>query len=234
MEIIHYLIIALLIVCVIILRKKIKKFRWEVESCKEDNDKLDEVNHKLHAQNIMDKETIEQLEVSIANLKNALSYKLKDGFKPHFFTCVLKGGQSIVILFEEELEYSHEFQQKLKNSNPNASSLKRCRDLKCIVFIDRVQQRPLIMDSIYAGEASVKLTDINCGHYKNRGVGSFVVDHLCTVLKGMGVESVDASLSTVDYRNKKKLYNFYVTKNGFELIRDLTEDEWGHVSKKLS
>ncbi|MBU7317283.1 hypothetical protein [Paenibacillus oleatilyticus] len=130
------------------------------------------------------------------------------------------------------MEHDQELQQKLisKNLNP----FKHCRKVECIVFVDEKKEMPLLVDDIFAGEVKAKIGDINCGDRTGRGIGTFVVQNLCSILRGMGIETVTASLSTVDYHKKDKLYNFYLKKNKFDLVSELTEEKWGLVSKNIS
>lgn len=232
MEIKYY--VAITVVLIILggmLWKTMKRLRWDSKFYRELNERLLEVNHELREKINEDEKIVEELELSVLNLQNALNYKQQDEFKRHLFICNLDEGQKIVILFDEELEHSQELQQKLIDSN--LRPLKYSRKLECVVFVDGKKETPLLMDNIFAGQVKATIGDINCGNFKNRGIGSFVVQNLCIILKGMGIESVNASLSTVDYHKKDKLYNFYLHKNEFHLVRELTEDRWGLVSKKL-
>lgn len=233
LEIKYYLaLVVVLLVFGIVIWKTLKKLRWDAKFHKERNERLHEVNHKLRDELNEVKRNNKNLEVSISNLKNALNHKTEETFKKHFFTCNLEEGQTIVILFEEETEHNTELQEKLIQMGLNPK--KHSRKLECVVFVDGKKEMPLLIDDIYAGEVKAKIGDINCGNYKNRGIGSLIVQNLCDVLKRMGVESLSASLSPVDYHNKEKLYNFYLMKNKFDLIRELTKDKWGLVSKKIS
>lgn len=209
----------------------VKKLRWDSKLHREQNERLHEVNHQLRDIINKDERTIKKLELSVSNLQNAINYKEQADFKRHFFICNLNEGQKIVIILDEELEHSQELQQELIDRNLNP--LKHSREIECVVFVDGKQEMPLLMKDIFAGSLKAETEDINCGNYTNRGIGSHVVQNLCIVLKEMGIEKLNASLSTVDYHKKDKLYNFYLDKNGFDLVRELTEDKWGLVSKKL-
>jgi len=48
------------------------------------------------------------------------------------------------------------------------------------------------------------------------------------------ITSVTARLSSIDYERKNQLYRYYIDKNGFELVQELTEERWGIVTKRLN
>lgn len=170
-------------------------------------------------------------ELSLKNIENALLYPFKNGYKRHTFIHELTDKQKIVIVFDEELEHSRELQQQLLDRN--LDPLKLGRDVECFVFLDGEYQDPLLLRKVFKGETTSVIEDINCGKYTSRGVGTFVIQDLENVLKGMGITKISASLSSVDYQRKDKLYNFYIVKNNFRLVSELTEDTWGLVAKDL-
>ncbi|TDL64480.1 hypothetical protein E2R58_22795 [Paenibacillus amylolyticus] len=229
---IYLVLLMVIIICGGVIWRVIKRLKWDVKFHRDQNNKLNEANYQLR-DSIKSKESIiKKMRLSALNLQNAINYKQPEDFNRHVFICNLNEGQQVVIIFDEELEYSQELQQKFIDRD--RSPLKHSREIECVVFVDGEKEQPLLMKHVFGGSNNAEIEDINCGKFTNRGIGTYILQNLFIVLKGMGIETVKASLSTVDYHKKDKLYNFYLEKNGFNLIRELTEDKWGLVSKKLN
>jgi hypothetical protein len=171
------------------------------------------------------------IELSNKNLASALlCIPLKDG-KRHLDVCEINDGQQIVVMFDEKWTYSIEYFDKkpLSDKEPYI----KVRELRCTVFIDGETFDPILLNPICKQNKKAVIDPIDCYKYKGRGVGTSVIQSLVKILKGLNIEELRASLSTIDYHNRDKLYNFYINKNGFELIHELTEDSWGLVVKKI-
>ncbi|MGM0805572.1 MAG: GNAT family N-acetyltransferase [Bacillota bacterium] len=169
--------------------------------------------------------------ISIQNLKQAIHYKGLEGSNSLIRVCQLSEGQEIVVLIKVEEEHSIELQKQLQDIG--ADHRKTNRQIECTVFIDGKSFDPMLVSDIFRDRNSLELEDINTGNFKGRGVGTYALQHLLDVLKEIGIKKVYAFLSTVDYSNRKKLYNFYVNKNGFSLVKELTKTSNGKVEKDL-
>ncbi len=178
------------------------------------------------------KKKVKNLETSIRNLKNALSYKpIKDGKRYTFINSIDDGLQDVVIFFDEELTYTLEYygQKVLCDKEKFVQS----RNFDCLVFIDGKTFDPIIISEFTNTTKIVSLTDINCNKYLGRGLGTHIVQNLITILRDYKIETLTAALSSVDFKRKKELYNFYINKNGFELVSELREHQWGKVIRKI-
>jgi len=116
--------------------------------------------------------------------------------------------------------------------------IKRHQEIAGHIFYDGNQlERCLIIEKYNYGDKHVEIDNINLGidgPYVNKGLGTSLMQSLCKVLQTLGVETVTARLSSVDYKRKSQLYRYYIDKNGFELVQELTEEQWGIVTKKLN
>jgi hypothetical protein len=86
------------------------------------------------------------------------------------------------------------------------------------------------------GDDTAELLDINLGmhgEYNSKGIGTNCIRTLEMVLRSYGVKNLKACLARIDFDRKEQLYRFYLEKNGFELIQDLTPDQEGWVQKSL-
>lgn len=229
-----YLNISLIIILaltIIVFRKMYTSMKFKIEFLEKSRLSQIENNKELRTKvkNIEKNEKI--LNLSATNLMNALSFKpLKDG-KRYVDVYTLEDGQQIVIIFDEEWTYTIEYfdQQPLCEKEPYIQS----RELHCMAFIDGKTFDPILLRPIYKEYNSAVIDPIDCGRYKGRGLGTCVIKSLVKILKEINVTELRASLSTVDYHKKEKLYNFYINRNGFELVRELTENSWGLVIKKI-
>jgi translation initiation factor 2 beta subunit (eIF-2beta)/eIF-5 len=170
-------------------------------------------------------------ETSIKNFKNALEEPPNDDYKSHFRINSLEDEQQIIILFEEEKEYDSDMQSLLKEKG--LDSKKFSRELDCTVFIDGKKFDPILLAPIFKDQQHLEIQDINCMNYKGRGVGTYTIRFLEEILKEIGINKIFAKLSPVDYKNKEKLYNFYINKNGFTLKKELTSSTSGLVEKQI-
>lgn len=227
-----YLSIFFIILITIIILKKIysyQKIRITVlersqKSQIENNTKLRNKIKELEFNHNM-------LDLSVTNLKNALSFKpLQDG-KRHIDVYTLDEGQEIVVIFDEIYRYKMEYfeQNPLCKKEPYIKSI----NLRCMTFIDGTTHDPILLDTIGINNKFAIIDPIDCGKHKGRGLGTCVIQSLSRILKQMNVKELRASLSINDYHKKDKLYNFYIDNNGFELINELTEDSWGLVIKYI-
>lgn len=168
-------------------------------------------------------------ELSLKNMAKALTYQTPVDGKRHIFVRSIDHDQRIVLIFDEEYHYILEYfdQKPLVNKDPYISS----RNIECTAFIDGSIYDPLSMDPIFQSEKRVEIIDINSGKYTGRGLGTCVIQCLEKVLKEIDINELEARLSPVDFHNKDKLYNFYINKNGFNLIDELTEHKRGRVKK---
>jgi len=172
------------------------------------------------------------LKLSIANLTNALKLKPLDEGKRHVNICEIKDGQKIVVIIDEVFRYRVEYYQQMVGDIKNQETFINYREFECMAFIDGKLYDPLIVNPIQTGDTFAELEDINCGQFIGRGMGSVVLESLVSVLKQIGIQKLEAGLSVVDYPRKDKLYKFYIEYNGFELVKELTENHWGRVVKK--
>ncbi len=164
------------------------------------------------------KHEYKKLNKSFANYENALNYKIEHEFERRFFTYKLPEGQNIVIIFD---------------NNYNFIGPDETLKINCKIFVDGTINAPLILSKNDKKCKGISITDINCGKYKNRGIGTFIINGLVETLKEMDINQISARLSPYDYSSKDKLYNFYINKNGFILKEELTENSWGTVIKYI-
>lgn len=167
----------------------------------------------------------------IENLTKAIEYQTDPEHKKLLYIHEDKWKQKFVIMFLEELEHPYELQQEL--AEKRIAPTKHSRELKCTVFIDGQVRYPLLMGKLFRDFKKIELEDINCLEYKNRGIGTLIIQSLVEVLETMGVHEVYAKISTVDYDVRDKLYNFYCTKNGFHLVKEVTGNSRGKVSRQV-
>lgn len=232
-----YVIIALSII-IIGLSLVCKKYKGDINSIEYYKNQLLDDIRKLRTANKDLENKIEASQISNQNLQNALLYKpLKDG-KRHVYICEVKNSeydnkmQQIVIIFDEIWTYSLEYfdQKPLCDKDSYINE----REIRCEVFIDGEVYDPLLLSHIYKTNKSVEIEDIDCGKYKNRGLGTCIIERLTIILKELGIEKIKAPISCTDFWKKDMLYKFYIEINGFDLVKEVTETEWGLAIKKIS
>lgn len=230
-----YLSISLIIILtiVIIVFKKIYiSLKCKIEFLEKSKKALLNTNKDLRNKLKVIEENQYNSNLSATNLINALSFKpLRDG-KRHIDIYTLDDNQKIVVIFDEEYLYSIEYfdQPPLSEKEPYIQS----RKLHCMAFIDGTTFDPILLNPIYKDSKTAVIDPIDCGKYTGRGLGTCVIQSLVKILDEIGVKELKASLSTVDYNKKDKLYNFYINKNGFQLKHELTKDSWGLVIKTIT
>lgn len=223
---------CIFILGIIAIYKIIRYYQQETQIYQRQYERICEYNKKHIEQNRALSKEKEIADISISNLTNALAYKLSSEKKGYYFTKTIAQNQEIAIVFKEEYTFTKElFEQKpLVDPTPYIST----RYLDCIVFMDNTKHYPIELESIGKNQKTVEILSIDCNGYRGRGVGTCVIQCLESVLKQIGgVEEIKAKLSTVDIAEKDRLYNFYVNKNGFHLERELTENQWGLVKKRI-
>jgi len=169
--------------------------------------------------------------VSLNNFSRGLLVPKRDGYKRYLKSSILPEGQEVLLIFDVERENSNIEQAYFaeKQMEPKKYS----RMIYSTVFVDGKAFSPLLLKPIYANSNGIEIDDINSNDKKGRGIGTALLQGLFEVLKEEGIEQVSATLSSVDYPVKQKLYRFYLEMNGFILDRELTDKAWGKVVKYL-
>ena len=223
---------VILLIIVFIVRYIFKDLRLRLICEENRNSSLREKNRVLIECNSDYKHQEENYAMSMKNLENALKNKSKDSEYRYISIFMLSEGQKIVVSFDKEYIYDLEyFKQKVDCRKEDYISR---INLRCTCFVDgNIVHDLLTMNSIMKGSSVAIIDIIDCGRYKDRGIGTCIMTSLCDVLKELQVEELRAKLSPVDYKVKDKLYHFYSVLNGFEIVKDIQENKWGLAVKKL-
>ncbi len=221
--------ILTIIIGVIIYNKKNKK----IAGLNQFNNFLREQNKELNNVIKTNEKKQKNIDMSNSNFTKALSYKALNSGKRYTSISKLNDGQEIVIIFDEkDISCSIEYYDKTVGCK--IEDYIEALNFECTTFIDGEIFDPILLSRFYKGNKKIEIDPIDCGKYKQRGLGTCVIQSLVNVLNNYGIEELIAKLSTVDYCNKDDLYNFYLNKNGFDLVSELTENSWGLVVKKIN
>ncbi|OPY61141.1 MAG: hypothetical protein A4E56_02248 [Pelotomaculum sp. PtaU1.Bin065] len=209
-------LLVILVFLVLLLSMLLKKSRSEIHACKRISEMAWEVNREIDSQLTKERQKTSYLVLSVQNITNAVNYNCSADFEKYTYLCELPEGQHIAIIFEIEREHSQ-----------------NARNADCTIFVDGEKKDPILLKKLFRNRDSIEIEDFNCMDYKGRGIGTFVVQKLAEMLKSYDIKKITAKMSPVDYEKKDRLYNFYINKNGFRLVRELTKDKWGFVVKDL-
>jgi hypothetical protein len=218
---------VILLILVILLSILLKKCRYKIRI----SERAWDINREIVSQLDKERQLTSYQALSVKNLINMVNYNCPDDCVKYTYVCELPEGQHIGIIFEIEREYSQETQISLKEKN--LPHLRSSRYVECTVFVDGDKKDPILLKKLFSNSDSIEIDVINCMDCRGRGIGTLVVQKLAETLKSYDIKKIRAKMSMVDYKNKDKLYNFYINKNGFKLVNELTEDKWGLVVKDL-
>jgi hypothetical protein len=108
--------------------------------------------------------------------------------------------------------------------------------IECNVFVNGKREEFLLVHDIESTNGPsfvLEIDNISCESYKGYGIGSCILRTLTIVATEIGANKIIAKLSKNDYESKDLLYNFYITKNDFQVSKELTKQHCGWVKKHL-
>ncbi|MBU3087152.1 hypothetical protein KPL42_01460 [Clostridium gasigenes] len=237
-----FIIILIIIVILFLL------FIW---STKINNKKINtEYNRCLYNQRKDHKNKISMLEnckeiekISMNNIKNAIEFYNKLNGKKYIWIYEVKHKeysnekQNIVMVFYEHniiYDMSYFEDEVTPNIMETNDKYKKTLNLECNVYVDDRMYTPLLLKNIEIGKVNrLIIDDINLGSLTGRGIGTAIIKSLECILPNYGISRLNAPISSVDYDKRKLLENFYCNINNFEMVREVTPEEWGLAVKKL-
>ncbi|XZK30817.1 hypothetical protein ACSXCN_04720 [Clostridium perfringens] len=220
------LFIVVFIIFVIIIYKQIKdkknisnKYRLLSEEIEVKSDEIKKLNCKLEEMKSIEKISF----FNINNIKNALEFYNSKENKKYIYTYEIKDKYSnnikqqiAIVMFEDEIGF------------------KQYVNLRCRVFVDGTSIDPILLKELYMNDINtVIIKDINLNKLCGRGIGTYIINTLEIILPQYGVREIKAPISSVDFHKRDRLKNFYCGINGFNMVKEVTKEEWGLAVKRI-
>ncbi|WP_346964272.1 hypothetical protein [Clostridium perfringens] len=182
--------------------------------------------------------------LNINNIENALKFYNEKTNKKYIYTYEIKDPyfddikqQIAIVMFEDEIVYNcNYFKDNIQPCDiKNIDKYKQYFDLRCRVFVDGTSIDPILLKKLYMNDKNtVIIEDINLNKLCGRGIGTYIIKILEIILPQYGVKEIKAPISSVDFHKRDRLKNFYCGINGFNMVKEVTEEKWGLAVKNIT